>query len=299
MKMDIWRPFRRMWIGEPCSPMVFKIPKAELEAQLRRAVDSSFLGFGARGLRGSVRNGGVTAYWNTPGFGNSWRPVFRGTIVGDDRESRLEGRFSVFRFVQVFSAFWFGFLVLFGILALPTVVGTLAALGMFALGVGLLNLSERMSGKEREKIIAAFGELGASGSPSGSTARVPPAWAMRSAAAVVGFLSVADLIATAFKTPSPWYLTVANFALGVLGLSVAYGIFAKRRYAWRLGFVFIWAGTVITAFDQFPAMSRDQGINGPFPQLFMGIACVLVTGYWTILWRGQRTYFLHRVGDES
>src|SRR6185312_11925231 len=101
VKMDIWRPFRRMWIGEPCSPMVFKIPKAELEAQLRRAVDSSFLGFGARGLRGSVRNGGVTAYWNTPGFGKSWRPVFRGTIVGDDRESRLEGRFSVFRFVQV------------------------------------------------------------------------------------------------------------------------------------------------------------------------------------------------------
>src|SRR5262245_46522830 len=118
MNLPLPAPLKEMWIGVPASPIEILLGRAEAEARLKNRLPGPFSGLTQEGLRGSVEGGKVAVWWNTPGFGNAWRPVLRGEIVGDEVACRIEGKFSTFRFSQVFCAVWFGFLAAFAVIGL-------------------------------------------------------------------------------------------------------------------------------------------------------------------------------------
>ena len=152
-------PLEKMWRGEKCPPIVYHYGKEEAEERIRRKIIPFLSAMGRAGLRGSVKSGRISLYWNTPMFGNSWRPVFHGSIVSDGSGSRIEGTMSTFRLTQAFSLVWFGFLALLVVIGLPTVIFSLAAIAMLALGVGMVAFGQHLSRGEKEKIVSELRSL--------------------------------------------------------------------------------------------------------------------------------------------
>jgi hypothetical protein len=285
-------PLKKMWIGEPFPPIRFSVGNAELEATLKGRIASSLFSFGARGLRGSVGNGKITVYWNTPGFGNSWRPVLRGTISGDDRESRIEGKISTFRRTQVFNGVWFGLLVLFALGSLPTLVGPIAVLCMGAIGLGMVALGQYLSRTESEKILSALGGAQGEVPQMNSVRSRAPAWGMKFVAAALALGGIANLIIAIpplAKGGVTWPI-VSDFLVSILALVVAAGILARKAFVWYLGFALIAFSAV-----NFPISvdigSTFRGNERLLVLAMCSIGGLLVGTYWAVLWRGQRAYF--------
>jgi hypothetical protein len=285
-------PFKRMWIGEPFPPILFSVGKAELEAALKGTVASSLFSFGTRGLRGSVGDGKITVYWNTPGFGNSWRPVLRGTISGDDRESRIEGRISAFRVTQVFNGVWFGMLAICAVASLRSLVGLLAVFAMGGLGLGMVALGQFISRSQTGKILSALGGVPGEVPQAGSVRSTAPAWGMKVVAALLALVGIANLVMTISplaKGGVTWPI-VSDFLVSILALVVSAGIMARKPFVWYLGFALIALSAV-----NFPISvdlgSAFQGNERLLVLVMCSIGGLLVGTYWAVLWRGQRAYF--------
>jgi hypothetical protein len=290
---SLLNPLKKIWIGEVCTPIAFPVGKAELEAGLQDKISSSILSFGTRGLRGSIRNGKISVFWNTPGFGNAWRPVFHGSIFGNDHESRIEGKFSTFRFTQVFCGVWFGFLAIIALVALPTVVGSVGALGMMALGIGLVTFGQYLSRGEKEKILLAL-----SGIQNGATeysAGVTKAsnWKMRIVAAALtlgGLANLVGFISVAVKGGATVSLAT-YFIFSFLSLLLAWGILKKKRYAWFLGFAFIGISAIYFPLNVSHSTQMQNAGDRVLILTISSVGTLVVAIYWAILWRGQRSCF--------
>jgi hypothetical protein len=163
-------PLKELWCGEGCPPILLVGDRSEVESRLKDAISPFLSRRGNEGLRGYVRNGRISVFWNTPGFGNAWRPILRGSLVGDESgNSRIEGRFSTFRITQIFCGLWFGGLAAAVAIALGAsdrvTVGpnpatfTLLTTAMIALGVVMVGVGQYISRGEKERILAALREL--------------------------------------------------------------------------------------------------------------------------------------------
>ncbi|MDB6095121.1 MAG: hypothetical protein JWM32_2683 [Verrucomicrobia bacterium] len=291
--IPLLRPFEKIWGGESCQPMVFSIGKSELESSLRSKISSSFFSFGTRGLRGSVQDGEISVFWNTPGFGNSWRPVFHGSISGDDRESRIEGKISTFRRTQVFYGIWFGLLAIFTLVLLPTGIGSVVTLGMMAFGTGAAALGQYLSRGEKEKILSALSGVHSSSTlqPDGTTQI--PGRGMKIVAVVLVIFGVGNLIGSiAALGKGGITVTVASeFSSGMLALLVAWGILKKKRYAWILGFVLIATAAIYFPVSVFRSLPAQNGTDQIVLLMFGTLGALAVAIYWAVLWRAQRSYF--------
>lgn len=285
-------PLKKIWIGEACPPISFQMGRSELEANLRGKISTSFFGFGTRGLRGLVRNGRISVYWNTPGFGNAWRPVFHGTISGDDRESLVEGKFSTFRRTQVFCGVCFGGLALMAIIALPTVIGSIGALGMMALGTGLVAFGQYICRGEREKILSALGAI-QNGNSEHLTETKSPGRGMKIVAAALAIGGIANLAGgiIALVKGGPARSVTTDFIFAFLILLIAWGVVKKRRYAWILGFVVILASAIGFVWDVSHSAPVQSGNDRVVVLVFSWVGASLVAIYWSVLWYGQRRYF--------
>ena len=153
------KPLEKMWRGETCAPIRLPVGRLEAEARLKKKIASFGSAFRHRGLTGSLKNGRISVFWNTPGLGNAWRPVFRGFLREDGQETTIEGTFSTFRFTQGFSIVWFGFIGIFAVRSFPTIVGPIAAVAMMLLGIGMIAFGQHISRAEKEKIVAALQTL--------------------------------------------------------------------------------------------------------------------------------------------
>lgn len=89
-----------------------------------------------------------------PGFGNSFQPLFTGRFHERNGRVVLSGRFAMRLFTRVFMTYWFGFCVVWTVLAIFAVVSThdfrftffpLGGLGMFAGGVFFVSRARRVS----------------------------------------------------------------------------------------------------------------------------------------------------------
>lgn len=289
---SLLNPLKKIWIGEICTPIAFPIGKTELEARLRGKISSSMLSFGARGLRGSIRNGKISIYWNTPGFGNSWRPVFHGSISGDDRESRIEGKISTFRHTQVFCGVWFGLLGIFALASILTVIGTIAALGMMALGTGLVAFGQYLSRGEKEKILSALSGVQSEPALQSSGTTKTSGQGMKIVAAVLALLGAGNLIGfiTAIVKGSFTVDQAADLPSCLLAFLVAWGILKKKRYAWMLGFVLIAISAIYFPVNVSHSTQLPNG-DRVLILTISSIGALVVAIYWTVLWRGQRSYF--------
>jgi hypothetical protein len=152
-----------MWTSDPCPPIPLAGARSAVEARLKEKIPVFYDFSKSEGPCGSVDNGRISVFWYTPGFGNSWRPVLRGRIVGDrDGEVRIEGAFSTFRPTQVFSAIWFGGLAAIAVVAafhrklLMAIFGAIAMIFFGACGVAL---GQRLGRSEKQKIVDALQSL--------------------------------------------------------------------------------------------------------------------------------------------
>lgn len=282
-----------MWRGEACQPLLFPVGKSELESSLRSKISSSFFSFGTAGLRGSVHDGKISVFWNTPGFGNSWRPVFHGSISGDERESRIDGKFSTFRRTQVFCGVWFGFLALFTLLLLPTVIGSVAPLGMMALGTGLVAIGQHLSRGEKEKILSALSGIQNSNPLQSGGITTTPGKGMKIVASILALLGVGNLVGfiTAIAKAGFTGALLADLIPGLLAFLVAWGILKRKRYAWVLGFVLIVISAVSFPVRVIQTTPTQSGTDHFVLLAFSTLGALAVAIYWAVLWRAQRDYF--------
>lgn len=118
----------------------------------------------ARVVIGSVRPGRVRLTALVPGFGNSWRPIFRGRLQPTDHGSELVGTVGLFPGVRAFSLSWFGGIVAFAcaFVAIALVLAMeqrwheagkaalmlLVAAGLFAFGATLTHGMTRLGARD-------------------------------------------------------------------------------------------------------------------------------------------------------
>lgn len=159
MKIKLPDPLEEMWFGEPCPSIRTPMSLELIQKRINETLPSGFSSFFGNGLRGSVIENNITLYWTTSGFANAWRPVFRGIITKSEMETIIEGRFTSFRLTQIFCALWFGFLAFFAAIGIITIIFSIAAIVMIALGVGMVKFGQKTSHLEKEKILSKLQSL--------------------------------------------------------------------------------------------------------------------------------------------
>lgn len=119
----------------------------EIQDRLRATLPAvSDLDWAYSGITGRMAGQAVHVGWKMKRASNSFAPIFHGTLTADlaTGGTVLQGVFSANRFVQIFMAFWTGFILLFGLLSVWTIIFPLAAWGMLWLANGIMCLGDSM-----------------------------------------------------------------------------------------------------------------------------------------------------------
>lgn len=119
----------------------------EIQDRLRATLPAvSDLDWSYSGITGRIVGQAVHVGWKMKMARNSFAPVFHGTLVADPATGGtvLQGVFSASRFAQIFMAFWTGFILLFGLLSVWTIIFPLAAWGMLWLANGMMCMGDSM-----------------------------------------------------------------------------------------------------------------------------------------------------------
>jgi len=80
---------------------------------------------------------------------------------------------------------------------------------------------------------------------------------------------------------------------GVWAIGLAYGVYRRKLWAWRLGLVFIASTWLMTFVQPFPS---EKFGNQAFPKTIFTILSLGVVAYWCWWWYAQRIHFER--GDE-
>jgi hypothetical protein len=104
-------------------------------------------------LVGKVSSDRVSLQRVIPFFGNSFKPFFIGTFQIKEGKVILSGNFTINRFVKSFLALWFGFCILWTLIAISTFFGekpesglmSFAGLGMLLAGFGIVRFGQWIS----------------------------------------------------------------------------------------------------------------------------------------------------------
>jgi hypothetical protein len=271
---------------------------------------------------GTVTESRVKLQRVIPMFRNSFKPFLIGQFVKRGEHVFLVGRFTMHGFVKVFMTVWFGFLVVFGVMA--PFAQTVSRSGSFAFifgpitmcgfGVGLVWFCKWLSRNDAawlaEVVERAIGATAASsdGAQTIPAATAPPVFAGRPMVVIVtagvlalmgvmNFVGLASGIRFAGRDPFQFssmyssgafrYLAAAE---GTLLLAIAVGVFMRSRIAWMAGFLVIasaWAYSVASLF----LMDDRMGPPLAFKIVFAGFGLV-VTAYWGRWWHAQRVHFV-------
>ena len=120
---------------------------ARLSKVVKPSVLSSFWGQCAVGTVSQTR---VRVERVIPLVGNAWKPLFYGTFTTGEAGAVLEGAFKFSAFTRIFMSIWFGFILIWTLLATITVLRNspgdlwfpLAGVGMFAVGVAMVSVGK-------------------------------------------------------------------------------------------------------------------------------------------------------------
>lgn len=103
--------------------------------------------------RGSVIGNTVRVRWKCTGLRDDFEPLFRGRVEAADVGSRIVGCMSHNRFIQCFVAVWCGFIVLFSLVMVWTVIIPLGGWGVLWLVNGLLSFGDHFYPGRQERIL--------------------------------------------------------------------------------------------------------------------------------------------------
>jgi hypothetical protein len=257
-----------------------------------------------------------------PMLRNSFKPFLIGQFVKRGEHVFLVGRFTMHGFVKVFMTVWFGFLVVFGVIA--PFAQTLSRSGSFAFlfgpiamcgfGVGLLWFCKWLARNDaawlEDVVKRAIGAAAGSseGAQANPAAAAPPVLAGRPmvvivTAGVLGLMGAMNLVGVvsgmgfAGRIPSQFAsmywsgaLRYAAAAEGALLLAIAVGVFMRSRIAWMAGFPMIASAWVYSVGSLF-LMNDKMGALLAMKIVFTGFG-LLVTAYWGRWWYAQRVHFV-------
>ena len=122
---------------------------------------------------GRVSAQGVFLWRYTPWFANGYKPRFIGHFHGENGSLMLCGKFAVSLPTRIFLACWFGFIVLWTIIALLSALfspGTpralpLAGIAFLAVGIGFFSLTKRLRDNDIQWLSQRISEALATGRP--------------------------------------------------------------------------------------------------------------------------------------
>jgi hypothetical protein len=147
--------------------------------RLGEATDVAQWGFSLSGYRGSKPvlakfDGNRFKLWKRIYYRNDFRPYFYGTLVPQDRSSRIQGYFDVDRWVKIFMWVWLGFVILSSIpVFIVSVsrpirgdawVGVIVPIGLILFGIFLPKFG-RWIGRGQETFLKEFLETTLAATP--------------------------------------------------------------------------------------------------------------------------------------
>jgi hypothetical protein len=259
---------------------------------------------------GTVTESRVKLQRVIPMFRNSFKPFLIGQFVKRGEHVFLVGRFTMHGFVKVFMTVWFGFLVVFGVMA--PFAQTVSRSGSFAFifgpitmcgfGVGLVWFCKWLSRNDaawlEDVVERAIGATAASsdGAQTIPAATAPPVFAGRPmvvivTAGVLALMGVMNLVGVVSGMRFAGAFRYVAAAEGTLLLAIAVGVFMRSRIAWMAGFLMIasaWAYAVASLF----LMDDKMGLPPAMKIVFAGFGLV-VTAYWGRWWYAQRAHFVY------
>jgi hypothetical protein len=295
---------------------------SESVARLRAATRRSAFGVLAQqAAAGPVDESRVRLQRVIPMTRNSFKPLFVGRFEVRGEAVYLTGRFTLHLFVKAFMTVWFG-----GVLALGVTLGAkaittqggnwlpiLAALGMFAAGVTLVGFGMWLARNDAgwlSKVIQTA--LDAPAVVRGSEPSTQAATPRRASSlptvlrvtalvlALIGAIGVLSCVsgisswhAGLGQHPvvthfSSWQARLASGAYGFLTWGLAFGVYRRKQWAWRLGLVFLGAAGLLTILRSL-ALPEFSGSAVARP-----VFCVIslaITLYWGWWWYAQRVHF--------
>jgi hypothetical protein len=290
---------------------------AESVERLRAATKRSiFSSLGETAAVGKVSEQRVRLQRVIPMIGNSFKPFFIGRFEVRDGLTVLVGRFGLLTIVKVFMTFWLGMAFVFaggmllGNFSSPNPVPLFLAFQPFLMlgfGIALIAVGKWFARNDvawlSSVIEGALGEAGKSGATnalaSADSAAVPPTLkvvsivlAASGAMALLGHFLPGHL-AYGNRGPGRTLPMLAfgdwNDAIAAGLLLLALGIWLRRPWAWRAGFLVM--GTSMA--NALVAMHRQIGIGPPIAiQVIFGVLAIGVGVIWGLWWHAQRKYFL-------
>ncbi len=243
---------------------------------------------------------------------NSFKPFFTGHFEMREGHTVLTGHFAMALAARIFMVIWLVMAMLFtvallagdlhsanGIPAWPPLIAVLIPIG----GVGLIVLGKWFARND----VAWLSDVmtRALTTPGDKTPPVPSAnppgassaaWVLHAVAlflAAAAMMSGIAAVSTPHLLPPPWHTTYITFA--ILDLVLAIGIWYRRPWAWRGGFILL-AAAMIAPLVTLPTATRQ------LPLLFQAafaVCLLLVTGSWGAWWYGQRKLFLWNTTTNS
>ena len=153
------RKFSHLIYGSEHFELSFETPIDEAIDRLSSKVSKTgFFRLTSQGMVGTVSKGYTKIQRVIPMFVNSFPPIFVGSFRAEGNRTILSGVFRLGRFVQVFMSIWFGFIVLWVLIASVAVIAMpsetwffpLFGILMFALGVGLVKIGKWRSHNDKK-----------------------------------------------------------------------------------------------------------------------------------------------------
>lgn len=255
-------------------------------------------------------------------YNNSFAPCFYGKLARTEKGAEISGEFRMRPFTVAFMVFWFGMLALMGGTFIVTSLGRLIAghghvlnpsffVGIFApllmavFGFALVRFGKWL-GKSEEARMTEFLQTAFSGKavPSAlASGQTPPPKTNSMIGAILFFggLGLMSLVFSLINISSfqsvgptvtyfsdPWERTLA-MVNGLLMILTAYGIWERRRLAWKAGFLIFALGAITSV----PGFLNNQD-KIPLPAIIFMTAAILVVGaYWTFWWYKKKDYFVN------
>ncbi len=143
---------RNFFEDEAETIIVSRLPPEQLVYCIRESLNT-IVSLNLGSARGSVIGSTLRIRWGSVVVSDSFEPLFRGRIEEAEGGSRIVGCMSHNRFVQVFMAVWCGFILVFSVLMVWTIIFPLAGWGLLWLVNGIMGIGDYFCHGRREHIL--------------------------------------------------------------------------------------------------------------------------------------------------
>lgn len=254
-----------------------------------------------------------------PMVGNSFKLFFVGRFELSGDKVVLRGRFTLHWFVKLFMAVWLGFCGLFAVLGIFAALRSpqatpmpFAGLGMLVAGLGIVRLGGWFSRNDPmwlstviRNTLSTQAEMASTGQVTDMSRQPQKGWPptvilvvsavlllggfMSFVSAVTGIQSYQGHSGGAFvRHYADMRLRYVVAVYGALMLALSLGIYRRRMFAWRMGFVVLIGGGILQTLGLLT--SNDLG-NARVPAIVFSVFAAVILIIWGRWWYAQRVHF--------